>query len=104
MMSDVISLLAMAKFRVTVFDPVLLLAQMAGVQAAFYVVAGTLAAVLGSLVGAPASLSVLFDYHALRTDAAVGWFTAAAFLVSAVAAYARRPAPLAPCMHRLRSE
>ena len=80
----------MAKFRVTVFDPVLLLAQMLACQACYYLVAGTAAVLFGALLGAGSSawLNVLFDYRELSTETAIAWIAAAAYLVSAAVGYA----------------
>ena len=76
----------MAKFRVTAFDPVLLLAQMAAMQSAYYVVAGALAALAAAAVTRTRpSLDVLFNYRRLGGADSDSWLIAVAFLVAASA-------------------
>jgi len=77
----------MAKFRVTVFDPVMLLAQMTAMQCAYYLVAGVIIGLLSWLLHLPPSLGLLFDAHQLRSDTSAGWLAGAALILSGAAGY-----------------
>jgi len=86
----------MAKFRVTVFDPVMLLAQMTAMQCAYYLVAGVIIGLLSWLLHLPPSLGLLFDVHQLRSDTSAGWLAGAALILSGAAGYGETLMPPPP--------
>ncbi|TPX31553.1 hypothetical protein SmJEL517_g05146 [Synchytrium microbalum] len=60
-------------FRKTVFDPILVVAQIVSLQTAYYLSLSFIVFVLETLTGSTATLDHVLNYREIRTDTVLGW-------------------------------
>ncbi|KNE71674.1 hypothetical protein AMAG_16228 [Allomyces macrogynus ATCC 38327] len=75
--------MALGSFRLSVFDPYLVVAQIAAMQAAFYASLSILILFGTVLTGTPISLDHVLAYHELVSTTATGWMVFIATLLNA---------------------